>query len=259
MFRPYVSLFQSAHIEELLAPIAGLVAEARRDGITVWALNDFTPAHMTVIGDWSSCAITGGDALPVRTVILNNRQVQSFHEDLDIDFKLCLEMTFLHEEGHIRALDRGGIVAAQSEFDAWEFVAPRTSALREDYENLRGHCMWHRSPGLMRPVDTTPQFWKDFLRLGKQIGYQMAWAGAQADIQRQGLQPWDVLRILKDDCKLPFEIAYPLSESEDIEYTLFRLAAHRSDHAELDRMPKPKPAPAKRIPPEQPLPPGYVG
>jgi hypothetical protein len=54
-----------------------------------------------------------------------------------------------------------------------------------------------------------------------------------------------------------FEIAYDLSENENIEHTLVKLAISRNDITELTRLAKP--AAAKHIPPDQPLPPGSGG
>ena len=253
MNTPYTALFQASHKEQLLSPIPDLVKQARSERITIWALDTFAPAHVAVLNTTSCCAVVESNVLPIRTIIMNNSQIHEFTKGCEMDFAKCFELVFLHEQGHIDLLDRRGVVAASSEFDAWEFVAPRTSATRADYENLRGHCMWNNNPRLLPPVDTTPQFWKDFLRMGSQIGYPMAWAGCKADIKRLNLQPWDVLRILQEDCELPFDIAYPLSEGEDIDYALLRLAVLNKDYKALDKLVTLKPTNQLRRVPEQPI------
>jgi hypothetical protein len=257
---PFHELFQASHNEKFLEPIQDLVKQIRAADISVYCLPSFAAPHIAALGRNGSCALLSPDGSEApRGIVLNLAENNAIAYQAGVDDIVeALRTCLAHEWGHADAHQR------RDEFDsevlAWDFARKYSRLPQHDFDNLRRICLLREAPQLANSaVDTTPQFWKDFLKLGKQIGYQLAWAAVQVDIQKQGLQPWDVLRILQDDCKLPFEIAYPLSESEDIEYNLFLLAAHRSDHAELDRMLKPKPTPAKSIPPEQPLPPGYVG
>jgi hypothetical protein len=257
----YIALFEQSHQEQLLIPIADIVKKIREDGVSLYCLKHFHSPHIAALDGNMSCAYIQGDRFKPRSIFINIEQVTSLATHCNLDYNDCLTAVLLHEWGHVKLADRGGSEASLSESDAWDKAWEIAEALSPlspaDFANLRGYCQWHRNPTLHTlPIDSRPQWLKDFDRLAPQLGYPLAWRAVMGSIKSLGLQPWQVLQSLQDN-GFDFEIAYDLSENENIESALLQLAIRRNDVAELARVAKP--TSAKHIPPEQPLPPGSVG
>jgi hypothetical protein len=251
---PFAELFESSHDEQLLKPVKDLVQQVRDAGIEVYALDRFAAPHVAALGRNGSSAVLSADGSESpRGIVLNISQSNQIANEAGvIDQIEALRTCLAHEWGHANAHQRRDDF--NSEFLAWQFARQHSKLSEQDFDNLRRVCFLRESPQLTpEKVDCKPDFWKNFELLSVQIGYQMAWSAVQADIKKQNLKSWDILPILTEDCELPFDIAYPLSEGENVDYALLRLAVSRQDYQELDRLVKPKPTAQLRRVPEQPI------
>lgn len=257
MTSPYADIFKASHQEQLLTSAADIAEKIRDEAIALYCLPNFDSTHIAALdGQTGSCAIMNSTRFPGRSVVINISQVQELANHCSLEFSDCLEATLLHEWAHIKLFDIAGAEASTSESDTWQKAWEVAQALMsdlspQDFANLRGWCEWKREPILRSlPIDSRPTWLKDFDRLASQIGYQLAWGAAQSSIKSQGLQSWDVLSALQD-AGINFDISYSLSQGEDVQHALTRLAISRNDLVELGRLATPKLA-VRHIP-EQPL------
>jgi len=229
----YSPIFTVKHLEKLLKPVSDLVTAIRNQDIRVWALEFFTPEHISVLGGESSVSVLQGDKLPARTIILNASQVGHYSSVCDFGYTKALEMTIWHELSHISIFDNFGVDAACSEFDTWAAVERLNIVPPEDFKNFRDYAMHRRPPTFdHRQADQAPEWLRGFSRLAPSVGYNLAWGVTKNLADKAGLASWQITDALIQN-GWEASIAIRVVEDKDPSAALFDLAVAKRDMGEL--------------------------
>jgi hypothetical protein len=254
---PFHELFQASHDEQLLKPVKDLAQQVRSAGIEVYALASFAAPHVAALGRNGSCAVLSQDGSEApRAIVLNlaeNNVIanQAGVENLTEALRTCLA----HEWGHAHAHQRHG--EFDSESLAWDFARKYSRLPQHDFDNLRRICLLREAPKLAPAAATKPEFLRAFDQHHPVLGYEIAWKMASVLAKKHGFDNWQILNVLTE-FGWDFDSSYDVTHG-DIQAGLVRRAVLTRDYKELSRLAGSKPTPAKSIPPEQPLPPGYIG
>lgn len=239
-------LFAKVHNENLLKPCADLASRIRAEGIPIYMIPCLDAAQMLLLNvSRQTCVAAqtvGGDV----AIVLSAKAIQECADMTGLSYGQALEAILLHENGHLFMLKHGG--QADSETQAWDYAAARSSLTKDQMDRLRSFCQHGINPA-SRPepvVDVCPQWIRRFDALAAHLGYADAWQATGCYRSRLSV---DELFSDLNRAGWGFDVSWAIARDRDVSGGLQQLAIDRLDKTELLR---------NAIPPEQLMPDGSL-